>query len=129
MDRADLIAALEKAEGPSRELDIEIALAIEPGEVVWKQVSGSMEVHPSIKRARSNYIGGYAFEHVPNFTASLDAALSLVPTTSWGVEETRAKHHGKPLAWCMNNVLGPRSIGVGATPAIALCIAALRAMD
>ena len=98
MTRADLIAALEKAEGPSRELDAEIR----------KHVPG---------------------DYLPAFTASLDAALTLVPDRrAWEIKSTYWSADKRPAA-CVVRPDGVRRYGLGATPAIALCIAALRAMD
>jgi len=92
MTLAELIAALERAEGPSRELDDEIDLmALETG---WRQermIYGS-----------------------PNYTASLDAALTLVPEGAGFALMGRAAKVG-------------RETSKGATTAIALCIAAIRA--
>ena len=101
MTRADLIAALEKAEGPSRELDAEIR----------KHVPG---------------------DYLPAFTASLDAALTLVPEgLAWRVEPATpgytdwGKYRAGVTTWEKPYDLP----SYGATPAIALCIAALKARE
>lgn len=88
----DLIARLEAATGPDRELDAEIADAV--------------EFDPTCL-------------HSPAYTASIDAAMTLVPpdTGIWGVAklgDQYTAHAGNPDH-------------EGATPALALCIAALRA--
>lgn len=58
--------------------------------------------------------------NAPRYTASLDAAMTLVPEGAyWAV-----KHY--PNAKCAADVFGTRQ-GYAATPAVALCAAALRA--
>lgn len=100
----DLIARLEKAEGPSRELDGLIADAM--GIAVDSEVGAFL----------------------PHFTRSVDHALWLVP----------AKHHVHMHFDLMDrdakHLAGVCPLGEncgdyysGATPALALCIAALKA--
>ena len=99
MIREELIAALERAEGPSRELDAHI----------WK--SDGCRVAP-----------------VPRYTSSLDAALTLVPEgEAWLVgwdDENHANVFVLPSP--TSRPTGYHAQGA-ATPAIALCIAALKA--
>lgn len=95
---ADLIARLEKAQGPDRLVDI----------AIWGLVGDAQP----------------AALPIPSYTASLDAALTLVP-------------HGKE--WEMYGGVQPVALiyyagsryvdGRAATPALALCIAALRARE
>lgn len=72
MTREELIAALERAEGPSRELDRAIADLVDPDierfgmRLVMRDVATLCETG-DIKR-----------DLVPPFTASIDAALTLV---------------------------------------------------
>ena len=115
----DLIERLEKATGPDRELDGEIWLAADPRLVVlWPHWTAEQ---------RDNM--------VPRYTASIDAALSLVPEhhrwlldkrpyadhriDGYRCEVYRQAHYyattdDMPHAW-------------SATPALALTIAALKA--
>lgn len=61
MDKLELAALVEKAEGPDRELDAAIALAV-----------GIVSAH--------EYIQFTGYQHlVPAYTASLDMAMGLVP--------------------------------------------------
>lgn len=94
-DHTALIEALERAEGPSRELD----------RAIWYALQDEMTGDPSKS---------------PAFTASIDAALTLVPEGfSWAVGSDGGA-----------SVFGPGGHmfkGLAATPAIALVIAALRA--
>ena len=95
---ADLIARLEKATGPDRRLDFSIAQAVEnAGPMEW----------------RAN---GF-----PYYTSSLDAALTLVPDcTPWAAGEDE---DGTGCA----DIPRHRVLVHAATPALALCIAALKA--
>lgn len=94
MTKDELIAALEKADRPSFKLDNVIDLmAFDHG---WR-----------VERFGTPDI-------TPRYTASIDAALTLVPEGC-----------GFVLMGCAAKV--GREIAKGATPAIALCIAALRA--
>lgn len=96
----EIIERLEKATGPSLELDHAIAAAIRPDD-------------------------GHG---VLLYTASLDAAMTLVPE-GWGWKGESNLGYGH--AFTVGHV-GPNKLydktegwGAGATPAIALCIAAL----
>lgn len=116
-DHADLIRRLEEATGPSKELDREIALASYPNEAgIWIDC---------------------------DYTASLDAAVALVPEGwTWTVtsKKGRAIAHmcadydddDAPVIWS-RRPLGRRPTQAEreacyvATPALALVIAALKA--
>lgn len=91
-ERADLIARLEKLSGPDRELDA----------LIWLRIPKIVTNDP-----------------VPAYTASIDAALTLV-------------EEGSTWDLCFDEFMlacvGPGDTASrGATPAIALCIAALKA--
>lgn len=110
-DLASLIARLEAAEGPSRELDAEIWRALGNG------VFYSNETQPQpCDKDTGNYL--------PLLTASLDSALSLVPE-GCAVDFKRFQNTGDGWA-CVWTARGNRS-GNGKTVAIALCLAALKA--
>lgn len=101
----DLIARLEKATGPSLELDMAIALMLHP------------------KGSWSDW---------PRFTLSIDAALTLVPQQEFlvwslwcAIGSYSCNIHISGGGWSDDRTLGT-SAGAK-TPAIALCIAALRA--
>ena len=100
----DLIARLEAAEIGSRELDAAIYDAID---------SPAIKIKTTLD---------YDF---PAYTTSLDAALTLVPEgLAWGVADRKDK--SKPLAIC-GHADNPMTETYAATPALALCIAALKA--
>lgn len=111
----DLIERLEKATGPNRELDQDI----------WDMV-GSNEDSSIADGAR-------LIRHAPSYTSSLDAALTLVPEnhrwTLCGEEVEGDGNIRKPSAHVsmfLSNY-APNRFKEGATTAIALCIAALKA--
>jgi hypothetical protein len=116
MTREELIAALEAAEGPDTGLDHRIQEQIEG----WRNIGGGWREWSDGKREKYNYILGS-----PPYTSSLDAALSLVPEDMfWSVDNSSsaficvidADHQRRSVR-----------VGDGATPAIALCIASLKA--
>lgn len=109
----ELIDALEKAEGPSRELDAEIAGAF--GWAVLSSFTGGIY--------RAAPPGKIDCRPLPDFTSSLDAALTLVPEGwIWSVSSSGC-------VWVMpsDDVEGQIVVSGIADPIIALCIAALKA--
>lgn len=135
----DLIEKLEGLEGPDREVDAEI-FEMEPE---WREAF-SAECLDSLS---DREICQKAARHAPRYTASIDAAMTLVPE-GWrfGIEQG-GQFDGEdiPEAWCwpwdssfdpdwQNGQQGYRDASDGKracapTPAIALCIAALRARE
>ena len=128
-DRATLLALADRCEQaaePDRELDVAIARALS-----WKPLyrdDYSKWWSPAAvedSRARKRSILHHPTQPLPAFTASLDAAIALVPE-GW----TWARFHGGVVE-CMtlngpgNSILFERGEGVSA--ALALCAAALRA--
>lgn len=127
-----LIERLEKATGPDRELDGDIAVAVHGGEIVWRTYPNAVEQYPARKYASTNHVGGFGFTPVDPYTASLDAALTLVPGnresgTLYRVQlecndpdsywEARVRRHARD--WSES--------GLCVNGAIALSIAALKA--
>lgn len=98
---ADLIERLEKATEPEWELDAAIARL------------------DDIREA----FGDCADDEVPPYTSSIDAALTLVPEgCKWLVQDL-----GIGFEACTYPRKGVPCAAKGAAPAIALCIAALKA--
>lgn len=97
-DFSDLIARLEKAKGPSRDLDARIEHTLAGTPAHWE-------------------------DDLPAYTSSLDAAVSLVPE-SVGFKIALMPCAEGPEHWASVD-WGTQF--PGATPAIALCIAALKA--
>lgn len=138
----DLITKLEQADGPSRELDVEIHCALCRGMKLRKGDFGQLLI----------YEPGGALWHiddvVPRYTESIDAALTLVPDgfawkigtccvsdDAWVVPDWNSRTHGAALRkkygepvsgsiWDSGIDIDRRPSG---QPALALCIAALRA--
>lgn len=127
MNNAKLIAALEGATGPDRELNKLL--------VPFVGLRLVEEGHP---------LGPCCYDQnghgvpLPNFTASIDAALTLVPE-GWGFMSLGAdpyeeeafcvtiyerRHWNRHREWPEGSITTGYSL---ATPALAICIAALRA--
>lgn len=124
-DIASLIARVEAAEGPDRELDAAVAVAA-------KQVPYDFEpAGNGLASWRAMYDNRWW--DAPAYTASIDAAMTLVPegvevATGSGSERSFAQilyPHRKSGKWPQR-----RSVyTTAATPALALTAAALRAME
>lgn len=116
MTRAELIAALEQATGPDAALDSAIAcsigLAQERDGFVYQMDPIAGSTHE-------------LFLHVP-YTASIDAALTLVPGNSF-VQLSIAPRDKRKLAVAYVTANDVNHQGGGDTPALALCVAALKA--
>lgn len=119
----ELAERCEWAEGPDRELDALIAANLRVGtEHGWAFKNYPQWIGRADGRVHLDD-GGPSFS-APAYTASLDAAMTLVPTDhpKWAVtgrnSATCGPKHGEggPLEWTF-----------AATPALALCAAALKA--
>lgn len=116
---ADRVEALE---GPDREVDAEIAVhifgadAVRKGGVGWPEGALVVPCYPG-------------WRLLPNYTASIDAAATLVPENAGWCISVNGRVMGKaiqPQAHVLHN--GSKFISA-ATPALALCAAALRAIQ
>jgi hypothetical protein len=121
----ELIARLEKATGPDRELDVAIAFAVglireRDGNYLYATGNDSdMVVEPN------EYDDHLVAQPLRYFTSSIDCALSLVPEGwIWDLASTGA-------AWVMpdGDIEGQIVVSGIKHPAIALVIAALRARE
>ena len=112
---SDVIENLKRALQPDRELDRAIALACG-----WRQQEAQFVGHQWISPAEQT-------TGLPYFTVSIDAALLLIdgPAEPDGVR-WKVGHDSDGAFYAQCN--GPRIVE-GATPAIALCIAALAARE
>lgn len=115
-----LIERLKKATEGSRDFDGEI----------YRFLAAPNWQPDVAEQTKVAYYRGYA-EH---YTTSLDAALSLVPEPRiWGVSEGHKKDGDGKVATAVTHTkrtaahYGEIHTGIAATPALALCIAALRA--
>lgn len=154
MTRAELIAKLEAATRPDHELDAHIAIAVRAlvsvtGSEVPKWADENFPVWRVMKPGVVEVVhdtgtGGLNWK-VPYYTASVDAALTLVPE-GWRCGFEMAGIHDPvqcPEAWCWPHESGwepdwqlgeegyrshpDAQRAIGANPAIAICIAALEA--
>ena len=122
-----LIARLEAATGPSRELDCEIA-----EQAGWAEVG----YRPKFVSPIGFPPHGKSVRCVPRYTASLDAALTLVPE-DWKMQGQIAwpgYDDGKfindvrvELHHVVSSGGGPMVTALAKTIAIAICLAALKA--
>ena len=129
-DLSPLIAKLEAATEGSRELDAEIWLFVTPG-ATRKQSSyihKATQIRCFIDETRQ--ADGHLII-VPHYTTSIDAALTLVPkSTLWAVGQME---DGPFCRLVILNKDGSYLDGAiesgGSTPALALCVAALKARE
>lgn len=117
----DLIARIESADGPSRELDAEIARSIG-----WGCVVRDPEAQNKYVCWRKKYRSG-EWIMLPRYTSSIDAALTLVPE-GWHMSVNAtvgALLQGSAAVRDRDG--GPSFTSAAATPALALAAAALKA--
>ena len=129
---SDLITRLEAATGPDRELDAAIFTAVYhdkvPSPIVesgygWRYDKGHWWLATG-EDARTPPKCVFP----PRFTASIDAALTLVPEGwRWHSYHWRRKDEPKIMSLVTNEPHVGIAHGKAATPALAICIAALRA--
>jgi hypothetical protein len=115
----DLITRLEAATEGSRELDDEIARAmLEAKQPI--RLMGMSDDEPSVPVFQ--YADGSTGTSL-RYTTSLDAAVTLIPEGyDWIVADVNGHVGGTPYA-----CVGDETQHFGETPALAFCIAALRA--
>lgn len=123
----ELIERLEKATGPDWEFDIEILEIVFPDqykslcavfEETWKKAQENGLHDRRLACWRSTFMGA------PSFTRSLLAAVTLVPEDyAWDVR-SQADYFWASVA---DKIEGQGFFLTAKTPALALCIAALRA--
>lgn len=123
----EVIARLERAAGPDRELDADIIRALYPACHIGPYVVGDDE--PVVFHAEPLVQNKH---EVPRYTSSLDAALTLVPE-GWFVANFAQWRSGAPTrTWAATLKLDPdcdeeRHTSNRPSAALALCLAALRA--
>lgn len=118
MTREELIAKLEAATEGSRELDYMIR------DYLWPGIPGDAVLPRDFGFVRGVRDEGYAEE----YTTSLDAALTLVPEGEGFILEMIPPN--KPSVEILSVAKGyhhAHYLSHGATPALCLCIAALKA--
>lgn len=118
----DLIAKIEAATGPDRVLDGDIWIAING----WQERDGCRIPDGVWHRQDPN--DRIAFEAPPAFTASIDAAVSLVPDGHWWIAGNPTTDIPQASATVRRNGsdMADALVLFGATPALVICAAALR---
>jgi len=125
IDLEALARKVEALEGPCRETDVLIALATDwghpasPCTLRHLHVALGATVAELVKDAESPQM---ITSQLPRYTASIDAAMSLVPDQAWWWVEAQPLVHGQFFAGCADE-----RVAKGKTPALALTAAALRA--
>lgn len=101
-----------------RALDAEIQVAIDGGEIVWKQQNYTMEQYAAIRRPSKMHVGGFAIEPSYPVTSSVDAACGMLARLglTWSKsfegwvcvhsDETRATHRPKGATLPLKLVAG-----------------------
>jgi hypothetical protein len=124
---ADLLALAERCEqatGPDRELDCAIAHALG-----WKQYEFADE-NDYVERGWHKPESRFPVGSLPRWTASLDAALTLVPHPAWiRMDEWPSDFCHGPVA-SIQPIRDPQvglHVATGSSLALALVAAALRA--
>ena len=120
----ELIERLEKATGPDRGLDGDIA-------VCCGEATGYVE---RLGKRDDGWVSKGAHHAVvaaPTYTASIDAALTLIPSTqNWSIETDPGGHWAKTWTMEPSQIFGGQTWRVrdneSASAAIAFCIAALK---
>jgi len=122
-----LIDRLSKLDGPDREVDAELEALFIGGRVHYNDPANKEAV---IERPIDGFWirGIYPYRKIARYTASVDAALALAERVLPEVEPC-VRFGKNPTAWITYPDEWPAHLSHGATPAIALCIALLRAKE
>lgn len=126
----DLPQALAEATGPDRELDARIWCGVND----YRFVNGAFGIISS-RRADGGWADDKYLSKIPHYTGSIDSALTLIPD-----QENWEGEIGRHKDWHFCHLHGPeeetpRGKGFrairqrGKTTAIAICIAALKAIE
>lgn len=128
-----LLARVVDDTEPDRELDAEIAVALFGGEIVWKTANWTMDSHPARRIASTAHVGGFANTFVPAYTASLDAAMTLIPPGWYYVMGQRGRGLGYFATLEMGSGLYTGRVSqehlVQVRAVVAACLKALMAKD
>ena len=133
MTLSSLIERLEKAEGPSRELDILIGYAVDleadEGHMSFRNNFDICGMKQMLRMAES-YQNVWS-TMLPRYTSSIDAALTLVPEGfKWKAGYSYLVPHNAEVRDYRDNPICGSFIGESdANRAIAICIAALKAYE
>ena len=139
---AALIARLREATGADREIDADIAVATFATQSTADDLIYARREGPSGATERGHYYikdrSGYTLTTAPEFTASIDTALTLLPAEkmhlldiwlSWEPNDAGVCP-AATVRWYPPHKSGPdwhAQTASGRTPALALCVCALEA--
>lgn len=141
MTHSDLISKLEALTGPSREVDGEIALAVEWTFQKLGREGGRGDSRPYWRRPGCTEWYERSQEGPPRYTESIDAALTLVPESDAGgrklwirLNQFAGSHGSGKECWHaelfgIENEQAIKYWGMHPIAAIALCIACLKARE
>jgi hypothetical protein len=122
----ELAERCEQATGPDRELDVRM------GEAIDLQAYEGFGIRDTLRLGSIERAVEMAESHqniwntaLPRYTASLDAAMTLVDDEGYCAVKRYDKE--RPRCWAYVGDVDFPSTGIAATPALALCAAALRA--
>jgi hypothetical protein len=138
----EIIERLEKASGPDREIDGLIWSELDNRDVRWAETHFGK--HSMLAKSRTaphdECVVGALSEgrfmtvgqnpSLPQYTGSIDAARQTVPDGIYWMVGLGKRSEAEPLGGAATFLPGeddPLTVGEHAQPAIALCIAALRA--
>lgn len=124
----ELVAKLDAATEGSRELDVQIWELVDFRAALRRYWSAATGKRVKLHSLPESGLGWLAVKNsAPHYTTSIDAALTLVPE-GWGWNATGEHSTGFVLLYPPNNYPGATGVQAEApTPALAICIAALRA--
>jgi hypothetical protein len=127
MTRSELIAALETATGPSRDLDAEIA-AVAGVQCRSRRTAGGK--NKGREWLVDTDAGGIEMwsHHPPAYTGSMDAILVLVPST-WQWHCGTCNEDDMPWATLTDTDTWADYGAEAATPTLALCSACIKARE
>lgn len=127
MTKAEQLEALalrcKQATGPDRRLDAEIDCLVRFTDLRPAELDDHKKYQRGVPPGAGDIWCPTGFLMAASYTASLDAALTLVPADhDWVVGNVNGHVGGTPYA-----CVGSRDQHFAATPALALCAASLRA--
>jgi hypothetical protein len=128
-DLSSLIERLEKATGPSRDLDVEIMNALDPRSSDEKRLFGG-----KLYQASWGAVGQLCdhiryFVEAPFPTSSIDAAVSLAERVSPNWQINLSIFHDTLAEASFGNREAPHARSKAPKPALAICLATLRALQ
>lgn len=124
-----LAERVEALSGPDREVEARIWCALNGKKYVghWREYDGPNTRVEYIEPPKRTPLASSTV--ALRWTASLDAAMTLVPKGwAWSVLDRRTTGYSKPNGQCWTKEDRSTLHGDAATPALALCAAALRAL-